>query len=298
MPEQNLVRVEVTTAFFVQPDQVNDPEWRRRVYETQQALGALADSSADVALVVGLSFNGVDEADYDRERAALDRTVERQQALELASAGAVLAQDMTKLLIEKGLQAEKASKILGGKLKNDGIETVRSLLAVGEDQLGGAGMAGTYGPRSRESIHHALKAEGIFLPKAPPVEDVALFCESLEQVPGYVLLRIARAAEVEARAEHRERASSSAATVPDTDDDRFWLSEMWTTNLLRRSVAELSEIPVDDLDSMMVGGLRSILGSEQLAGIAEAARTLQRTAQQYAADFAAAKEAPEGGPAA
>lgn len=294
MSEQNLVRVEVTTSFLAQPDQVNNPEWRSQVYETQQALGALADSSADVALVVGVSFDGVDETDYDRQRAALDRTLERQQALELANAGTVLAKDMTSLLLEEGVQSEKASKILGGKLKNDGIETVRSLLAIGEDQLNGKGMAGPYGPRSRQSIHHALKAKGIFLPKAPPVEDVALFCDSLEQVPGFVLLRIARAAEAEARAEHHEQARSGAAGSPDTDDDRFWLSEMWTTTLLRRNVAELTEIPTDDLYFMMAGVLHSIMGDGRLTWIAEAAQALQRTAQQYATDFATAKEVREG----
>jgi hypothetical protein len=293
MSEQDLVRVEVTTTFLANPNQVNDPEWRTRLHGMQQALGALADSSTRV-VDVDLSFNGVKEDEYDESRAEADPAVARQQALEIAKAGdAVLGREMTDLLVSGlGAQREKASRVLGGKLKNDGLDTVRAVLAVGSEHMITGREMGKYGRSSMADIRLVFANKGIALPKAPSVENVALFCDDVSQVPGHVLMRVAREAEAKER-ERQHELAKTGVTVPDTEDIRFWLSDLWTRNLLKRNVADLMQVSIDSLCLIMTDSRYDRLDDEGREWTYAAAQALQRTAQQYAADFAAAKEAHE-----
>ncbi len=287
MSEQDLVRVEVTTAFFATPEQVNDPEWRTRLQGAQQALGALADSNA---MTVDLSFNGVSEAEYDAEHAPSHPALARRQALEIASAGeGVLGQSMTSLLLEAGVQTEKASKILGGKLRNNGLDTVRAVCAVGLTHMTTYNEMSTYSPKNMKAILGAFAHKEMPLPIAPPVEHVALFCDSVDQVPGHVLFRIAKEEEANAYDKECEQARNNGTAMPDPDEDRFWLSARWRIDLLRRNVAELADMPLDKSYSVMMKRLPAVTLVQ--GPTREAAQALQRVARQYRGDFAAAKGA-------
>lgn len=298
MPEQDPVRVEVTTTFLVDPEGADAQAWRDRVRGAQRSLGALIDATS---VEVEFSFDGLNEEDYDARRTELKRAAEVQEGEELARAGEALGRDMTGLLLEVGTYSERSSKQLGGTLRNDSLDNVRAVLAVGRDQLTRyAGISGVYGAKSMNAIDEAMDHLGISLPEALSVSAVAQFCDNLEQVPGYVLLRIAREAdakEYQARRIQQGVVARGRSVYRDPlEAAKLRPLERWPSDLLKRSVAELDNMSLDDITSVIATRIHDFNDEVRDLELAEgSAQTLQRIVRQYAADFIAVKKAREAG---
>jgi len=283
---QDLVRVEIATTLFVDPNQADSPEWRDLVRGNQRALGTLANSAAEVT--VYLSFDGRTEDTYDAW--VSEQNTGNQRARELAEAGEVLNKDMTNLLIDASGLPERTAKRLGSTLRNNGMKDVCSVLTAGRALLEDYSMAGNYGQQSNDAINRALAHVGLSLPEAPTVEDAALLCDGLEQVPGAVLMRFSKEADRKARA---------TRTKPEDSLDSIFMTEQPDTSdgwefsgVLKRSIGELSSMSLQGLTAVFAAKpFHYPKGDPRNLEVAQKqAQNLRRIVQEYGAKFTAAKE--------
>ncbi|MET1033080.1 MAG: hypothetical protein ABWX94_01130 [Candidatus Saccharimonadales bacterium] len=294
MPEQEFVRVEVTTTLFVDPNRIDSPEWRDSVRETARVLGSLADGGAEVA--VDLSFDGTVEQAHDELRA--ERAAEKVYATELAELGEeVLATDMMTLLLRVGGQTERADKVLGTKLKNYGLGSVRAVLAAGSHMFHYRKLGGGHGEKSQRAIDGALASVGATMSYAPSVEDVALFCNQLDEVPGQVLYLPA------ATAQEKTRRDSIAKEVAEWgysayDESYEYFSkkayELWMdAGLLKRNLGELRAMTLSDLALEIANVGEYGNGADDPKNwekASEFALELKSAVEDYAEKFTAAKQ--------
>jgi len=291
MPEKP-VRVEIVASMFVDVDRASNPEWRQQLLEMHQALGATAAEGTEIN--VGLTFNGSSESFYGPK--AEERIADSRCATELAAVGDGLNADMNSLLSQAGGLSERVTKQLAGKLRNNGLSDVRAVLTAGYEVLRRYDAAGCYGRSSRQAIKRALSSIGVnFIPNAPSATDIALFCDSLDQVSGCALIRPGDEAETfELELEtHKEKGEEfgfgSSGLGHYSDSYRRANHRVWgDAGLLKHRVSELNAMTVNELAAKIADR------EGKYADHAEALRTaqaLQSVAQEFTADFTAAREA-------
>ncbi|HSW74579.1 MAG TPA: hypothetical protein VLG16_01785 [Candidatus Saccharimonadales bacterium] len=286
---QKPVRVEITASFFVNADQASNPEWRQQLQEMHQALGATAAEGTEINF--GATFNGLPESYYDP--IVKEHAVDNRYSAELATIGEGLNADMGSLLSQAGGLSERATTQLAGKLRNNGLNDVRTMLTAGYGVLRRHDVAGHYGKQSRDAIKRALSSIGVNnIPNAPSANDIALFCDNLDQVSGCALIRPGDEAETFGQQQNKhsrfdlELSGLSGLEYYD-DSSRLADYRVWgVAGLLKHRVSELNAMAVDEIAASIT---KNYDGASQ-ATVARATYVLRDVVQEFTADFTAARE--------
>ena len=251
MEDENRV-VRITTTFEVHPDELEDPAWEDRIRASQRRLGALAGATSEVR--VDLSIKEASEIPVLPDKENLD-------------------QDFGKLLLATADTTPQSAKSLAGKLKRHGLSTPRHILAVGTT---GLSFINDFAEKSRAYTKSAMQYLDLEIPEAPTPEETAVFCDSLDQVPGLAILlqEIPR----------REKPMSTPFSL-----------EWKFSDVPRHTIQEIIEKPLEEVASWIItspyynpDGTDSALNHKKAI---ESADALRRVANRYSLRFMTARQA-------
>lgn len=244
--------VQITTTFEVHPDELQDQMWEARIRAAQSQLGALAGATSEVR--VNLSIKKVSEIPVTPDEYGLD-------------------QDFTQLLLATANTTPQSAKGVGSKLKRHGLSTPRHILAVGTE---GLGYIDDFAIKSRAYTLDAMQYVGLQIPEAPTPEETAVFCDSLDQVPGLVVM---------------------LQEIPRPKDPRSvsFLVGWKYGDVFKHTIKDIVEKPIDEVVSWIAAsGYYNRSGAEEGSldrkKAMESAEALRRVASRYCFRFLAAKQ--------